>query len=59
MAMKICQHLPSQHPPKFTLIGIFGLKTNHLATQVGSRKCNRSTAALKAYIVGDYFLTYM
>jgi hypothetical protein len=31
---KIYQHLPSQHPPKFTQIGIFGLKTNHLATQL-------------------------
>jgi hypothetical protein len=26
------QHLPSQDPPKFTQIVIFGLKTNHLAT---------------------------
>jgi hypothetical protein len=29
---KIFQHLPLQDPPKFTQIGIFGLKTNHLAT---------------------------
>jgi hypothetical protein len=29
---KIYQHLPFQDPPKFTLIGIFGLKTYHLAT---------------------------
>jgi hypothetical protein len=27
----LCQHLPSQDPPKFTQIWIFGLKTNHLA----------------------------
>jgi hypothetical protein len=33
---KIYQHLPLQDPPKFTLIGIFGLKTNHLATLIGS-----------------------
>jgi hypothetical protein len=26
------QHLPVQDPPKFTLIGIFGLKIYHLAT---------------------------
>jgi hypothetical protein len=32
----IYQHLPSQHPPKFTKIGIFWLKTNHLATQLVS-----------------------
>jgi hypothetical protein len=31
---KMYQHLPSQHPSKFTQIGIFGLKTNHLATQI-------------------------
>jgi hypothetical protein len=31
---KIYQHLPSQDPPKFTQFGIFGLKTNHLATQL-------------------------
>jgi hypothetical protein len=29
---KIYQHFPLQDPPKFTQIGIFGLKTNHLAT---------------------------
>jgi hypothetical protein len=28
---EIYQHLPLQDPPKFTQIGIFGLKTNHLA----------------------------
>jgi hypothetical protein len=26
------QHLPSQDHPKFTQIGIFGFKINHLAT---------------------------
>jgi hypothetical protein len=31
---KIFQHLPLQDPPEFTQIGIFGLKTNHLATLV-------------------------
>jgi hypothetical protein len=29
---KIYQDFPLQDPPKFTQIGIFGLKTNHLAT---------------------------
>jgi predicted secreted protein len=29
---KIYQHLPLQDPPKFTQIGIFGLKIWHLAT---------------------------
>jgi hypothetical protein len=29
---KIYQHFPFSGPPKFTQIGIFGLKTNHLAT---------------------------
>jgi hypothetical protein len=29
---KICQHLPLQCPPKFTQIGIFGLKIYRLAT---------------------------
>jgi hypothetical protein len=29
---KIYQDFPQQDPPKFTQIGIFGLKTNHLAT---------------------------
>jgi hypothetical protein len=33
---KLYQHLPSQHPPKFTQNGIFGLKTNHLATQIAT-----------------------
>jgi hypothetical protein len=31
---KIYQHFPFQGPPKFTKIGIFGLKINHLATLV-------------------------
>jgi hypothetical protein len=34
---KIYQHLPSQDPPKFTQIGIFGLKINHLATLIEGR----------------------
>jgi hypothetical protein len=29
---KTNQHFPIQGPPKFTQIGIFGLKINHLAT---------------------------
>jgi hypothetical protein len=31
---KIYQHVPKQDPPKFTQIGIFVLKTNHLANLV-------------------------
>jgi hypothetical protein len=31
---KICKCLPLQDPPKFTQIGIFGLKMYHLATLV-------------------------
>jgi hypothetical protein len=31
---KIYQHFPIWGPPKFTQIGIFGLKTKHLATQI-------------------------
>jgi hypothetical protein len=32
---KIYQHFPFKGPPKYTKIGIFGLKINHLATLVG------------------------
>jgi hypothetical protein len=33
MAIKyVYQHLPLKDPPKFTQIGIFGLKKHHLAT---------------------------
>jgi hypothetical protein len=38
---KIYPHFPFQCPPKYTQIGIFGLKTNHLATLLfgsGQRK---------------------
>jgi hypothetical protein len=31
---KNIQQLPFKGPPKFTQIGIFGLKTNHLATLI-------------------------
>jgi hypothetical protein len=35
MALKYTyKHLPSQDRPKFTQIVIFGLKINHLATQL-------------------------
>jgi hypothetical protein len=34
MAKKTHQHSPFQSPSKFTQIGIFGLKTNRLATMV-------------------------
>jgi hypothetical protein len=31
---KMCEHFSFQGPPKFTQFGIFGLKTNRLATLV-------------------------
>jgi hypothetical protein len=34
---KIYQHLQLQDPPKFTQIGIFGLKIYHLATLLTTR----------------------
>jgi hypothetical protein len=34
---KRSQDFPLQDPPKFTQSGIFGLKTNHLATLCGMR----------------------
>jgi hypothetical protein len=33
---EIYQHFPLQDLPKFTQIGIFGLKTNHLATHIST-----------------------
>jgi hypothetical protein len=36
MAIKYATNLPSQDPPKFTQIWIFGLKIYHLATLLGS-----------------------
>jgi hypothetical protein len=35
---KIYQHIQFHGPPKYTQIGIFGLKINHLATLVGIRR---------------------
>jgi hypothetical protein len=45
MFIKKYQHVPFQAPPKFTQIGIFGLKINHLATlsimiMIWQRGCN-------------------
>jgi hypothetical protein len=37
---KMYQRFPLQDPPKFTQIGIFGLKTNHLATLVCRFDCD-------------------
>jgi hypothetical protein len=34
MSIKCTKHIPLQDPPKFTQIGIFGLKINHLAALV-------------------------
>jgi hypothetical protein len=34
---KIDQHLPLRYPPNFNQIGIFGLKSNHLAIHPGSQ----------------------
>jgi hypothetical protein len=39
---KIYQHLPLQDPPKFTQIGIFGLKKKHLATQSVTRNAEEN-----------------
>jgi hypothetical protein len=36
------QDFPLQDPPKFTQIVIFGLKTNHLATLPGTKKCSKN-----------------
>jgi hypothetical protein len=33
--------LPFQGPPKYTQIGIFGTKTNHLATLIGTGQAGR------------------
>jgi hypothetical protein len=45
------QHLPLQDPPKFTQIGIFGLKICHLATLViFSQKCIRLKSVYKAQL---------
>jgi hypothetical protein len=45
---KIYQDLQLQDPPKFTQIGIFGLKTNHLATLVLKPRCQKVGAPLLA-----------
>jgi hypothetical protein len=39
MIIKYNKHFPFQCPPKTTPTGIFGLKTNHLATLVGTWLC--------------------
>jgi hypothetical protein len=36
MAINLYQYLPLQDPPKFTQIGIFGLKIYHLATLINT-----------------------
>jgi hypothetical protein len=47
---KIYQYLPLLDPPKFTQIGIFGLKRNHLATLYTSPGANPTIAcAVKIY----------
>jgi hypothetical protein len=38
MAIKYVNIFPIKGPPKFTQIGIFGLKRNHLATLRGDHK---------------------
>jgi hypothetical protein len=42
-----------QDPPKFTQIGIFGLKTNHLATLLGSTSSYVHIDYAKQTIVGS------
>jgi hypothetical protein len=46
---KIYQHFPIEGPPKFTQIGILGLKINHLATLLPRRKNNSSLFILCTY----------
>jgi hypothetical protein len=43
MVIKYTKYFPQQDPPKFTQIWIFGLKTNHLATLLGSVSCAAKT----------------
>jgi hypothetical protein len=38
---KMYQHFPIEGPQKFTQIGIFGLKTKHLATMNSQRLRNK------------------
>jgi hypothetical protein len=40
----------NQGPPKFSEIGIFGLKTNHLATLVSSSKKKENGAKIKIFV---------
>jgi hypothetical protein len=44
---EIYQDFPLQDPPKFIQIGIFGLKTNHLAT------LQMTTVPIKAFNCGE------
>jgi hypothetical protein len=46
---KINQHLPLQDPPKFTQIGIFGMKICHLATLVMASKSVSGLTDYKEY----------
>jgi hypothetical protein len=46
-ARKIYQDFILQDQPKFTQIGIFGLKTNHLATLLSSSPGRRVSSHLK------------
>jgi hypothetical protein len=34
MVIEYAKHLPFEGPPKYTQIGVFGIKINHLATLV-------------------------
>jgi hypothetical protein len=43
--------VPLQNPTKFAQIGIFGLKTNHLATLVQSRLNKFDAASILVHIV--------
>jgi hypothetical protein len=43
------QHLPLQEPPKFTQIGIFGLKINHLATLTWRQSLRKRIAVVKTW----------
>jgi hypothetical protein len=47
---KINQQFPLQDPPKFTQIGIFGLKTNHLAALNGTLFGGLTKNRLKLFV---------
>jgi hypothetical protein len=59
------QHFPFQGPPKYTQIGSFGLKRNHLATQERRQAWPGLTEGQKLHIfkfvieLVDWFVRYI